>query len=320
MFPATEPSESGLLDVGDGHRIYWETCGNPRGMPVVFLHGGPGGGSSANHRKFFDPSLFRAVLLDQRGTGRSLPSAAEPVTDLSTNTTPHLVADLELLREHLGIDRWVVFGVSWGTTLGLAYAETHPTRVAGLVLGLVTTTGRREVEWMTVDIGRMYPEQYERFTSFVPESLRHLPIVDAYAELTADPDPAVHQPAADEWNAWDHNQSGNRPKKYDDPAVRLVFARLVTHYFSHAAFVEDGQLLRDAVRLAGIPGALIAGAHDMSCPPDIPWQLARRWPDADLTMIDAAHGHSATSPTAFPDAVIAALAKLAETQDAGRQT
>lgn len=320
MFPPTEPHDSGLLDVGDGHRIDWETCGNPRGTPVVFLHGGPGGGSSANHRTFFDPSLFRAVLLDQRGTGRSLPSAAEPVTDLSTNTTPHLVADLEVLREHLGIDRWVVFGVSWGTTLGLAYAEAHPARVAGLVLGLVTTTGRREVEWMTVDIGRMYPEQYERFTSFVPESLRHLPLVGAYAELTADPDPAVHQPAADEWNAWDHTQSGNRPKKYDDPAVRLVFARLVTHYFRHAAFVDDGQLLRDAVRLEGIPGALIAGAHDMSCPPDIPWQLARRWPGADLTVVDAAHGHSATAPTAFPDAVIAALAKLAETQDAGRHT
>ncbi|HEX5120241.1 MAG TPA: prolyl aminopeptidase [Pseudonocardiaceae bacterium] len=312
MFPPTEPSDSGLLDVGDGHRIYWETCGNPRGTPVVFLHGGPGGGSSAGHRRFFDPERFRAVLLDQRGTGRSLPRASEPVTDLSTNTTPHLVADLELLREHLGIDRWVVFGVSWGTTLGVAYAEAHPSRVSGLVLGLVTLCTPREVEWMTVDMGRMYPEEYERFRSYVPPSLRHLPLIEAYAELTADPDPAVHQPAADEWTAWDHTQTGTKPnKKFDDPAVRLVYARLVTHYWRHAGFVEDGRLVRDAVGLNGIPGALIAGAHDLSCPPDVPWHLSRRWTDADLTVIDAAHGHSDTNPEAFPDAVIAALAKLA---------
>lgn len=314
MFPPTEPYDSGLLDVADGHQIYWETCGNPRGTPVVFLHGGPGGGSSAGHRKFFDPERFRAVLFDQRGTGRSRPLASEPVTDLSTNSTPHLVADLEVLREHLGIDRWVLFGVSWGTTLGVAYAEAHPSRVSGLVLGLVTLCTRREVEWMTVDMGRMYPEQYERFTSYVPSSLRHLPLIEAYAQLTAHPDPAVHQPAADEWTAWDHTQTGTTPnKKYDDPAVRLVYARLVTHYRRHAAFVEDGQLLGNAAALNGIPGALIAGAHDMSCPPDIPWQLSRHWPDADLTIIDAAHGHSDTDPEAFPDAVIAALAKLAET-------
>ncbi|HKN97060.1 MAG TPA: prolyl aminopeptidase [Pseudonocardiaceae bacterium] len=312
MFPATEPYDSGLLDVGDGHRIYWETCGNPHGAPAVFLHGGPGGGSSPGHRRFFDPDLFRAVLFDQRGANRSRPRASEPVTDLSTNTTPHLVADLERLREHLGIDRWVVFGVSWGTTLGLAYAETHPSRIAGLVLGLVTTCTRREVEWMTVDMGRMYPRQWSRFRSAVPESLRHLPLIEAYATLTADPDPAVHQPAADEWNAWDHTQSAVPPNaKYDDPAVRLEFARLVTHYWRHAAFVEDGRLMRDAVLLNGIPGALIAGAHDMSCPPDIPWQLSRRWTSGELIVVDAAHGHSETDPEAFPNAVIATLHKLA---------
>jgi proline iminopeptidase len=312
VFPSIEPHDSGLLDVGDSHRMYWESIGNPEGRPLVFLHGGPGGGSSHGHRRNFDPELYRAVLVDQRGCGRSRPLVSEPVADLSTNTTQHLIADLESLREHLGFDSWVVVGFSWGTTLGLAYAETHPSRVAGLVLGLVTTCGRSEVEWMTDDMRRMYPAQWERFAGAIPSSHRHLPLAEAYAVLMEDPDPAVHQHYADEWVAWDFTQSGHRPPaKYDDPAVRLQFARLVTHYWRHAAFVEDGALMRDAVRLDGIPGALIAGAHDLSCPPDIPFDLARRWSTANLVNIDAAHGHSDTDPQAFPKAVIAALADLA---------
>lgn len=312
MFPSIEPHDSGLLDVGDGHQMYWETTGNPSGKPLVFLHGGPGGGSSQGHRRNFDPELYRAVLVDQRGCGRSRPLVSDPVADLSTNTTQHLIADLELLRSQLGFESWVVVGFSWGTTLGLAYAETHPERIPGLVLGLVTTCGRGEVEWMTNHMRRMYPAQWERFAGAIPPSHRHLPLAEAYAVLMADPDPAVHQHYADEWVEWDFTQSGHRPPaKYDDPAVRLQFARLVTHYWRHAAFVEDGSLMRDAVKLNGIPGALIAGAHDLSCPPDIPFDLARRWTTARLVNIDAAHGHSDTDPQAFPKAVIAALAELA---------
>jgi proline iminopeptidase len=203
--------------------------------------------------------------------------------------------------------------VSWGTTLGLAYAESHPASVTGLVLGLVTTTTRREVEWMTGDMRRLYPREWERFAAAVPESLRHLPLVDAYATLLADPDPCVHRRAADEWNVWDHTQSGTKPgKKYDDPAVRLQVARLVTHYWRNAAFLDDGQLVRDADLLDGIPGTLIAGAHDVSCPPDIPWALSRRWTTAELAIIGAGHGDSRTDPHAFPTAVVAALNRLAQ--------
>lgn len=233
---------------------------------------------------------------------------SDPSTDLSTNTTVHLIADLDALREHLGITQWTVLGVSWGTTLGLAYAQAFPDRVARLVLGLVTTVTRREVEWMTYDMRRFYPREWARFAAAVPDSLRQLPLVDAYATWLADPDPGERQRAADEWNAWDHAQSGVRPaKKYDDPAVRRQFARLVTHYWRNTAFLEDGQLVRDAVRLDGIPGALIAGAYDLSCPPDIPWELSRRWNTGALQLIDAGHGRSGTDPEVFPRTIIAAL-------------
>ncbi len=203
MFPATEPYDSGLLDVGDGHEVYWECCGNPDGRPLVYLHGGPGSGATPGQRRFFDPALYRAVLFDQRGSGRSRPLASEPAADLSANTTAHLVADIERLRELHRIEKWTAFGLSWGTTLGLAYAQAHPRRVDALVLGLVTTTSRREVEWLTHDVGRIFPEEWERFAAGVPEALRHLPLVDAYAELLFDPDPAVRDHAAREWCAWE---------------------------------------------------------------------------------------------------------------------
>ena len=169
MFPATEPYDSGLLDVGDGHEVYWECCGNRDGRPLVYLHGGPGSGATPGQRRFFDPALYRAVLFDQRGSGRSRPLASEPDADLSANTTAHLVADIERLRELHGIENWTVFGLSWGTTLGLAYAQAHPRRVDALVLGLVTTTSRREVAWITHDVGRIFPEEWERFAAAVPE-------------------------------------------------------------------------------------------------------------------------------------------------------
>jgi proline iminopeptidase len=198
--------------------------------------------------------------------------------------------------------------------LGLAYAQKYPDRVAGLVLGLVTATTRREVEWMTRDLRRLYPQEWDRFAAVVPDSLRHLPIVDAYAELLADSDPHVRDRAAREWVIWDHAQMGNTPSpKFDDPNVRLTYARLVTHYWRNGSFLEEHQLLRNAARLDGIPGALIQGAHDMSCPLDTAWDLSKKWTTAELTIVDAGHGASPSIPNAFPSAVAAALDRLART-------
>lgn len=296
-FPPIEPYDSGLLDVGDGHQIYWECCGNPAGRPVLYLHGGPGSGCTPGQRQFFDPYVYRAVLFDQRGSGRSRPLASEPETDLSVNTTAHLIADIEALRQHLGVDRWTtLLGLSWGTTLGLAYAQAHPRRVASLVLALVTNTTRREVEWITRDVGRIFPEQWDRFASAVPDRLRHLPLVAAYAALLFDPDPAVREHAAREWCAWEDAHvsltPGHRPNpRYADPEFRLRFARLVTHYWRHAAFLEDDQLLRDAPLLDGIPGVLIHGRYDVSSPLDVPWRLAHRWRTSRFHVLDdAGHG------------------------------
>jgi proline iminopeptidase len=172
QFPPIEPYDSGLLDTGDGHQVYWECCGNPTGKPALYLHGGPGSGCSAAQRRFFDPNLYRVVLFDQRGCGRSRPLASEPDADLGTNTTTHLIADIEALREMHGVDRWTILGLSWGTTLALAYAQAHPQRVTALVLGFVGTTSRREVRWITEDVGRIFPQEWDRFANAVPEHLR----------------------------------------------------------------------------------------------------------------------------------------------------
>ena len=190
-FPAAEPYDSGLLDVGDGHQVYWETYGNPDGKPAVYLHGGPGSGSTPGARRYFDPDAYRVVLFDQRGSGRSRPLASEPDADLSTNTTAHLISDIEKLRQFHGIDSWTVLGISWGTTLGLAYAQTNRQRVSALVLAAVSTDSRREVDWLTRDVGRIFPREWERFAGAVPDRLRQLPLTDAYAALLFDPDPAV---------------------------------------------------------------------------------------------------------------------------------
>src|SRR5262245_8707749 len=180
-FPHIEPYRSGMLNVGDGHHVYWECCGNPNGKPALFLHGGPGSGCSVHQRRFFDPSLYRTVLFDQRGSGRSRPLADEPDANLSTNTTAHLIADIEALRELHEVDRWTIVGLSWGTTLGLAYAHAHPNRVGALILGSLTTTSQREVQWITEEVGRLFPKEWERFAAAVPGHLRHLRLVDAYA-------------------------------------------------------------------------------------------------------------------------------------------
>jgi len=312
-FPAVDPYDSGMLDVGDGHRVYWECCGNPDGKPAVFLHGGPGSGCAPGSRRFFDPDIYRIVLFDQRGCGRSRPLANEPDTDLSTNTTVHLIADIEQLRRHLGIDRWTVLGVSWGTTLGLAYAQAHSQRVAALALALVTTTSRREVEWITRDVGRIFPREWERFVAAVPKTLQHLPLVDAYAMLLSDPDPNVREHAALEWCAWEDAHVSLTPAYrpnpwFEDAKFRLRFARLVTHYWRHAAFLEDDQLVRDAPTLNGIPGVLISGRYDVSTPLEIAWRVSQSWKTSRLSVIDDA-GHGGGD--AFSAAVTDALSELA---------
>jgi proline iminopeptidase len=310
LFPAVEPTESGMLSVGDGHTLYWETCGNPKGKPAVFLHGGPGSGCSPSQRRFFDPNTYRIVLFDQRGSGRSRPLASEARADLSTNTTSHLVEDIERLREHLAIDCWTVLGISWGTTLGLAYAQLHPQRVRALVLALVTTTSRREVEWITRGVGRLFPQEWDRFVAAVPARLRDLPLVDAYATLLFDPDPSVQERAAQEWCAWEDAHvslaPGHQPSpRYEDPEFRLRFARLVTHYWRHAAFLDDNQLIRDVALLNGIPGVLIDGRYDVSSPLETAWRLSQSWSTARLIVIDdAGHGGGETFGPAIVDALV----------------
>jgi proline iminopeptidase len=295
-FPAIDPYDTGMLDVGDGHSLYWECCGNPNGRAAIYLHGGPGSGCTPGQRRWFDPDTYRTVLFDQRGCGRSRPLASEPDADLCANTTAHLVADIEALRQHLGVESWTVLGMSWGTTLGLAYAQAHLDRVSALVLALVTTTSRREVEWLTHDVGRIFPEEWERFAAAVPDRLRHLPLVDAYATLLFDRDPTVREHAARVWCAWEDTHvsltPGHLPNpRYENPEFRLGFARLVTHYWRSAAFLEEDQLLRDAPTLDGIPGVLIHGRYDVSSPLETAWRLSQRWTTGNLhVLVDAGHG------------------------------
>jgi proline iminopeptidase len=319
QFPPVEPYDSGMLDVGDRHRVYWECCGNPEGKSALFLHGGPGSGCSVGQRRLFDPSQFSATLIDQRGSGRSRPLASDPDTDLSSNTTKHLIADIEVLRELRGVDQWIIVGLSWGTTLGLAYAQSYPNRVSALVLAFVTTTSHREVQWITEDIGRVFPQEWDRFISAIPDRLRHLRPVDAYARMLADPDPIVRDLAAREWCAWEDTHVSLTPghipnPRYQDPEFRLRFARLVTHYWRHAAFLEEDQLIRDAAKLNGIPGVLIHGRFDVSGPLITAWRLSRRWTTCRLHILDDA-GHGGGSE--FVPTVINALNKLASLQRLG---
>ena len=293
-YPPVEPHDAGMLDVGDGQRLRWEVCGDPGGKPAVVLHGGPGSGAGPIYRRFFDPARYCVVLFDQRGCGRSTPHAGDPDTDLSVNTTPRLVADVERLREHLGIERWLVFGLSWGSTLGLAYAQQHADRVSELVVGMVVTTSRREVAWVTRDVGRLIPEQWERFRDGVPPADRDGDLADAYSRLIESGDAETRQAAADAWCAWEDAHVAildEPPPPIEEPRERLAFARLVTHYWRSAGFLEDRQLLDGMERLRGIPGVLVHGRADISSPLDVPWELHRRWPGSELVIVDRG-GHS----------------------------
>ncbi|GAA3601379.1 prolyl aminopeptidase [Nonomuraea rosea] len=301
MNPPIEPYEHGMLDTGDGNLVYWEVCGNPAGKPALVVHGGPGSGCSTGMRRTFDPERYRIVLFDQRNCGRSRPHASDPATDLSTNTTHHLIADMELLREHLGIDKWLLYGGSWGSTLMLAYAEAHPGRVSEMVIAAVTTTRRSEIDWLYRGVGRFFPDALERFRQGVPEADRDGDVLAAYSRLMADPDPEVRAKAAHDWTAWEDTvislESNGKPNAYSDrPSdALLALVRICSHYFSNAAWLEEGVLLREAGRLAGIPGVLIHGRQDLGGPLDTAWELAKVWPDARLVVVeDSGHTGSET--------------------------
>jgi len=295
LYPEIEPYDHGMLDVGDGHRIYWELCGNPKGKPVVFLHGGPGGGCSPAQRRQFNPKKYRILLFDQRGCGRSTPYAS-----LEANTTWHLVADIERLREMIGVDKWMVFGGSWGSTLALAYAETHPERVSELVLRGIFTLRRSELLWYYQEgASWMFPDKWERFLAPIPAEERG-DLMAAYRKRLTHPDPTVQLEAAKAWSLWEGETITLLPNQeysdqFGDDHYALAFARIENHYFVNEGFMEEGQLIRDAHRLKGIPGVIVQGRYDVATPPKTAWDLHRAWPEAKFIMVPDA-GHSFTEP------------------------
>ncbi len=314
VFPPIEPYDCGHLDVGDGQSVYWEAVGTPGGIPAVWLHGGPGSPPNAGTRRSFDPARWNAVFFDQRGCGRSRPLVSEPGADLTTNTTDHLVRDIERLRVHLGIDRWVVVGGSWGVTLALVYAERHPGQVLGLVLGAVTSGRLRETQWVTRDMGRLFPREWDEFVGFLPEDERGGDLAAAYARRLASPDPAVQEEAALRWCTWEDTHMSLAPGagprlQLRDPQWRLVFARLVTHYWGHGCFLPDGEVLANVHRIAQLPAVLVHGRHDVSGPLDTAWELHKRWPASRLVIVDDA-GHFGGSMNDELDAAIADMADL----------
>ncbi|HEU6443593.1 MAG TPA: prolyl aminopeptidase [Gaiellaceae bacterium] len=297
LYPELEPYDRGMLAVGGADRVYWETCGNARGKPAVVLHGGPGSGCSAGFRRFFDPSAYRVVLFDQRNCGRSTPHASDPGTDLAANTTANLLADIELLRAHLSVERWLVLGGSWGSTLALAYAEEHRDRVSELVLFGVTTGRHAEFDWtFRGGLAGFFPEQWERLLAAVPEDARDVDVVEAYHQLLNDLDPDVRRRAAHAWCLWESTTPAWPPttglaERFEDPEYALAFARIVTHYVRRNAWLEDGELLRGAGSLADTPGVLVNGRFDFQAPIGNAWELKRVWPRADLVIVDdAGHG------------------------------
>lgn len=295
LYPEIEPFDSGMLDVGDGHQVYWERSGTRGAKPAVFLHGGPGGGISPKHRRLFDPKLYDVILFDQRGCGRSTPHA-----ELEANTTWHLVADMERLREMAGFDKWLVFGGSWGSTLALAYAETHPGRVSELVMRGIFTLRREEVQWYYQHgASQIFPEKWERFVAQIPEGERH-DFVAAYRKRLTSDDRQVRIQAAKAWSLWE----GETITLLPDPSMTtafgqddfaVAFARIENHYFTHGGWLEEGQLIRDAGRLKGIPGVIVQGRYDAACPPATAWALHRAWPEAEFHIIENA-GHAYSEP------------------------
>ncbi|HYK65157.1 MAG TPA: prolyl aminopeptidase [Patescibacteria group bacterium] len=300
LYPAIEPYDHGMLDVGDGDHIFWETCGNPHGKPAVVLHGGPGSGCTPWHRRLFDPGSYRIVLFDQRNCGRSTPHASAPEIDLASNNTANLVADIERLRERLGIERWLVLGGSWGSTLALAYAERYPSRVTEIILFGVTTGRRKEFDWyFRGGVSILFPEQWERLRQAVPAAMRDSDIIEAYSRLLHDPDAAVRDQAALAWCTWESATPAWPPThglspRFRDAGFRLGFARIVTHYVRNYAWLEDGELLRGAGAITDIPGVMVNGRFDLQAPIAWAYELKQVWPRAELVIVDDA-GHDATN-------------------------
>lgn len=303
VYPEIEPFDQGLLNVGEGNLVYWEMCGNPKGKPAVVFHGGPGSGCSPWFRTLFDPNAYLVVLFDQRNCGRSKPHASDPGTDLRANTTQNLVSDAELLRQRLGVERWLVFGGSWGSTLALLYAETHPDRVSEMVLAGVTTGRKSEFDWLfRGGIALLFPEQWERLRAALRPSEREGDVVDAYHRLFNDEDPEVRRRAVEAWCLWESATPAWPPtdglaERFRDPDYALAFARIVTHYVRHDAWLEDEVLLRQADRLAAIPGVLVNGRFDFQAPIGNAFELRRVWPQAELVVVDDA-GHVPTGEIA----------------------
>ena len=315
LYPPIEPYASGMLEVGDGQQIYWEECGTSSGKPVVFLHGGPGGGIQPMLRRLFDPARYRVVLFDQRGCGHSRPHASEPTADLSTNTTWHLVADTERLREHRGIEQWQVFGGSWGSALALAYAEQHPERVTELVLRGVFTLRQSELDfYYNGGAGQLFPERYEMFLAPLGGRSFAGDAISAYHDLLFDPDPAVHEPAALAWSTWEAStitlaEDDGLIADFSDAPFALAFARIENHYFLHRGWFAEGQLIANAGRLAAIPAVIVQGRYDVATPAVTAYELHQAWPQADFTVAPVA-GHAFSEPGIL-EALIAATDRFA---------
>ena len=296
LYPAIKPYNTGFLKVSGGHEIYFEECGNPRGKPAVFLHGGPGGGTDAKMRRFFDPKRYRIVLFDQRGSGKS-----RPLASLDDNTTWDLVADTERVREHLGIERWLVFGGSWGSTLALAYAETHPERVTELVLRGIFLLRRSELEWFYQNpqgAGSLFPDLWEEYIAVIPEAERNDVMAAYYKRLTSS-DPEVVRRAATAWSVWEGATSYLRlnpdyvTKFREDGAYAGAFARIECHYFVNKGFLRsDNQLIEDVGKIRHLPAVIVQGRYDIVCPARSAWDLHKAWPEVDLRIVPDA-GHSA---------------------------
>jgi len=311
LFPEIGPYETGYLPLSDSHVMYWEQVGNPRGTPVLFLHGGPGAGAGTVHRRFFDPHHWRLVIFDQRGAGRS-----RPLGELRANTTAHLVADIEALRKHLNVERWLLFGGSWGSTLALAYAQAHPTRVAACVLRGVFLGRPEEVEWFLHGIATVFPDAHAAFTSFLPENERN-DILGNYLHRLTNPDPAIHGPAARAWSVYEGSCSTLLPSpetvtSFAQDRTALGLARIEAHYFAHSLFLPEGGLLAHMDRIAGIPAEIVQGRYDMICPAHTAFELAAAWPTARLTVIPDA-GHSALEP-GIRRALVAAVERFRNTR------
>ena len=295
LYPPIEPFKTGVLDTGDGHQIYWELCGNPQGKPAVFLHGGPGAGCSPDHRRLFDPARYCVLLFDQRGCGRSTPHA-----NLENNTTWHLVADIERLRVMVGTPQWLVFGGSWGSALALAYAETHLERVSELVVRGIFTVRQAELQWYYQEgASALFPDLWEAYLAPIPQAERG-DLIAAYRKRLVGDDVAARLEAARAWSLWEGQTITLLPDqaavaKYGDGEYALAFARIENHYFVHKGWLEEGQLIRDAHKLAKIPGVIVQGRYDMACPAQTAWDLHRAWPQADFHMVEGA-SHAYNEP------------------------